>query len=594
MKKINKNLIIVLVAMFAFGFTGSINAATTIDLGTAANFAVLGGSTITNTGSTVVNGDLGLSPGTSLTGFPPGVINGTQHLTDAVAAQAQADLVSAYIAASSQTGGTTVSGDLGGMTLTPGIYNSTSSLGITGTLTLDGQGNANAVFIFQVGSALTTASGSKITLINGAQSCNVFWQVSSSVTLGTGSSFVGNILALTSVTATTGASVNGRVLARNGAVTLDVSPISKPTCTVTPPSSSGSTGTINVVKVVINDSGGAKTVSDFPLFVNNTQVNSGVTYTFPASTTYVISETSNSNYTQTFSGDCGLNGNLNLNPGDRQICIITNNDIGAPVVPLVPPLIDVVKVPNPLALPGGPGLVEYTYTLRNIGTVPVTNITMVGDTCSPIVLISGDTNNDGKLDLNETWEYTCSTTLTATHTNTVVATGWANGISATDIASATVIVGASTVPPLIHVTKVPSPLTLPAGGGMVTYTKKVTNPGTVALSNIVVTDDKCGPVNYISGDTNSNAKLDTTETWTYTCKENLTKTTTNTVTASGEVNGLTARDFAVATVVVASPKLPNTGFALGEESNPWSIIALIGILVSTVISFAVVLRKRTI
>ena len=147
------------------------------------------------------------------------------------------------------------------------------------------------------------------------------------------------------------------------------------------------------------------------------------------------------------------------------------------MVPPVPPLIDVVKVPSPLALPAGPGPVPYTYTLRNIGTVPVTNITMVGDTCSPITLVSGDINANAVLDVSETWTYTCSTTLSATHTNTVVATGWANGVSATDIASATVVVGLPVVPPLIHVTKVPSPLALPAGGGMVTYTETSHQPG---------------------------------------------------------------------------------------------------------------------
>lgn len=217
----------------------------------------------------------------------------------------------------------------------------------------------------------------------------------------------------------------------------------------------------------------------------------------------------------------------------------------------MPPLIDVVKVPDPLALPGGPGLVKYTYTLRNIGTVPVTNITMVGDTCIPIVLISGDTNNDNMLNVDEVWVHTCQTTLTKTHTNTIVATGWANGISAVDIASATVIVGLSAVPPLIHVTKIPNIFTLDAGGDLVTYTETVTNPGIVALSNVVLTDDKCSPVTYISGDTNLDTLLDPSESWVYICRSNLTKTTTNTALATGEANGITVKDFAIVTVVVA-------------------------------------------
>ena len=153
------------------------------------------------------------------------------------------------------------------------------------------------------------------------------------------------------------------------------------------------------------------------------------------------------------------------------------------------------------------------------------DITMVDDTCSPIVRVSGDTNSDSKLDVHETWVYRCTMTLSATHTNIVTATGWANGVSAVDTASAIVVVGAPIVPPLIHVVKIANPLTLLAGGGVVTYTEKITNPGTVALSNVRLTDDKCAAVKYISGDANSDSKLDTAETWTYTCRTNLTKTT---------------------------------------------------------------------
>lgn len=141
MKIFNKLSAVLFLICFSFTMVGSALAATAVNLGSAGNFAVLGGSTLTNTGSTVVNGDLGLSPGTSVTGFPPGTVNGTQHVTDSVAAQGQADLVAAYNAAVGQTGAMTVSGDLGGQTLAPGIYSSASSLGLTGTLTLDGQNN---------------------------------------------------------------------------------------------------------------------------------------------------------------------------------------------------------------------------------------------------------------------------------------------------------------------------------------------------------------------------------------------------------------------------------------------------------------------
>ena len=225
-----------LMLVVALAFAGTAEAATSVPLGTAEPFAVLAGSTVTNTGPTVINGDLGLSPGTAVTGFPPGTVNGSQHVTDAVAAQAQTDLTTAYNNAAGQAPTGTVSADLGGQRLTPGVYRSASSLGLTGALTLDAQGDANAVFIFQAGSTLTTASASDVNLVNGAQACNVFWQVGSSATLGTASNFRGSILALTSITATTGATVDGRLLARNAAVTLDTNTITRSRCASTTPS----------------------------------------------------------------------------------------------------------------------------------------------------------------------------------------------------------------------------------------------------------------------------------------------------------------------------------------------------------------------
>jgi hypothetical protein len=222
--------LLLLALVVTLALAGSARAATAVPLGTADPVAVLAGSTVTNTGPTVVTGDLGLSPGTSVTGFPPGTVNGTQHITDAVAGQDQTDLTTAYNNAAAQATTGTVSADLGGQTLTPGVYTSASSLGLTGALTLDAQGNANAVFIFQAGSTLTTASASSVNLVNGAQACNVFWQVGSSATLGTASTFRGTILALTSITATTSATVDGRLLARNAAVTLDTNTITRSQC----------------------------------------------------------------------------------------------------------------------------------------------------------------------------------------------------------------------------------------------------------------------------------------------------------------------------------------------------------------------------
>jgi len=202
----------------------------TVNLRSAANFAVLASSTVTNTGNTIVTGDLGLSPGTSVTGFPPGTVSGTEHINDGAAATAQGDLTTAYNDAQGRTlCSIGVAGDLGGQTITPGLYKSTSSLAVTGALTLDAQGNANAVFIFQMASTLTMNTGSQIVLTNGAQAKNIFWAVGSSATLGTNSDFHGTILALASVTLNTGATLDGRALASTGAVTLDTNTVTLPT-----------------------------------------------------------------------------------------------------------------------------------------------------------------------------------------------------------------------------------------------------------------------------------------------------------------------------------------------------------------------------
>jgi hypothetical protein len=193
-------------------------------------FAVLAGSTVANTALTTVNGDLGLSPGSAVTGFPPGIITGTQHVSDPTANQAQLDLTVAYNDAAGRTvGAITVAGNLGGMTLPPGLYKSTSSLEISsGDLTLDAQGDANAVFIFQIASTLTTTSGRQVILSGGAKAANVYWQVGTSAVLGTTSVFKGTIMADQSITLTTGANLEGRALARIAAVTLDSNIITIP------------------------------------------------------------------------------------------------------------------------------------------------------------------------------------------------------------------------------------------------------------------------------------------------------------------------------------------------------------------------------
>lgn len=592
--------LVVFFMLVVFGLVGPITvlAATSPSLEKASTYGVLSSTYSDTSGATTINGDVGFTtpPATA----PAGIH--TYYGSEVPYATAGIDQGNALTSLASQActftfasgpinlATDTTHGPIG--VYTPGVYCSDGAVNVAGPITLSGSGT----YIFRVVGALTSTDGATITY-TGVSACDVFWTPTEATTLAANTTFVGTIIDDAGITFGANSTLYGRALAFGGTVTTDTNTITVPTCTAASSettTTSSSVATITVVKNVINDNGRVKKIVDFPLLVNDTPVVSGSTVVFPDNTYYAITETKDPNYTQSFSGDCGSDGIINnLVPGSTNYCFITNDDIGAPiVVPPVPPIIDVVKVPSPLALPDGPGLVNYTYTLRNIGTVPVTDITMVGDSCGPITLTSGDTNSNRILEVNETWKYNCATTLYTTNTNTVVATGWANGISASDVASANVIVGEPVVPPLIHVTKVPNPLALKAGGGNVTYTEKITNPGTVALSNVRLVDDKCSSVNYIAGDDNNNFKLDTNETWTYTCTTNLSKTTTNTATARGEANGLEARDFAIVTVVVADtvPSLPDTGIAT-EINNIYRNLA-IALSLFTITALAFIVRKK--
>jgi type VI secretion system secreted protein VgrG len=233
--------------------TGVLAVGTAPSLGTADSFAVLANSAITNTGSTVVNGDLGIHAGSasSVTGFPPGVVNGAEHFGDAVAEQAQVDATAAFTALTTQMCdfGPFAPMDLVGETLTPGVYCYSSSVSNTGVLTLDAEGDPDAVWIFNIGSTLITGSGSTVVFINGGQACNVFWAVGSSATLATSSQIAGTIIAASDISLTTGAIVDGRVLARgvsaDGAVTMDSNTVTIAECLqiVTPTATSTATAT---------------------------------------------------------------------------------------------------------------------------------------------------------------------------------------------------------------------------------------------------------------------------------------------------------------------------------------------------------------
>ena len=223
-------------ATMAFAIaTGAQAVQPIINLGTTESFAVLAGSGITNLGATTVSGtaggDMGSSATPAFTGEADVTTTGTKYTAASAAVdEAKADLVLAYGDAASRIPADTVSADLGGQTLTEGVYNSASSLGLTGTLTLDAENNPDAVFIFQAGSTLTTAAASKVALINGAQACNVYWQVGSSATFGTTTEFVGHVFALVSITANNQATFEGQLLARNGAVTLEENTITNNLC----------------------------------------------------------------------------------------------------------------------------------------------------------------------------------------------------------------------------------------------------------------------------------------------------------------------------------------------------------------------------
>ncbi|MDB4978206.1 MAG: hypothetical protein JWM56_392 [Candidatus Peribacteria bacterium] len=210
-----------------------------VNLRSAGDYVLMAGAAITSTSTTTVTGNLGLSPGTAVTGFGPGVIAGVQHIGDTAAATAQGDLTTAYNDAAGRPADATLGTELGGTTIAPGVYVSASgTFEITGNVTLDAKGDPNAVFIFQTATTVVTASSSQVILAGGAQACNIFWQAGSSTTIGANSIFKGNILALASVTLNTGASVDGRVLARNGSITMQANTITKASCAAGSSSSS--------------------------------------------------------------------------------------------------------------------------------------------------------------------------------------------------------------------------------------------------------------------------------------------------------------------------------------------------------------------
>ena len=341
-----------------------------ISLGTAQNFGVLGGSTVTNTGATTVNGNVGVSPGSAVTGFPPGVvIGGAIHSNDAVAMQAQNDLTTAYnnIAATPCTVDLTGQ-NLGGLTLTPGVYCFSTSAQLTGALTLDALGNPNALFLFKIGSTLTTASGSSVRVINnGGNSCDkVYWQVGSSATLGTGTSFTGDILALSSITLTTGANTNGRALARNGAVTLDTNTVNTcgvllcPIITVNPATlPNGNVGT--AYNQIVSGSGGT---APYTFSISSGALPTGlVLNSVSGAITGVPTAAGTFNFTITATDATGCAGS--------RLYTVTMASPGCPAITLSPTTLPpaMALAPYSQAITASGGTAPYTYTV-SAGALP--------------------------------------------------------------------------------------------------------------------------------------------------------------------------------------------------------------------------------
>ncbi|HUC31681.1 MAG TPA: ice-binding family protein, partial [Candidatus Paceibacterota bacterium] len=609
-----------------------------VNLGTAGSFALLAETTITTTGATAITGNVGISPaaasflqGFSLSADPSNTFSTSALVTGKVYASnyapptpaymtgAISDMDAAYVDAAGRatpTASNVDAGILGGETFTPGLYNWTNNVTIaaggTPSTTITLAGGPNDVWIFQIAGNLTVAdggnlgNGAQIVLTGGAQAQNVFWQVGgpTGATLGAYSTFNGTILSAKQIIMNAGAVLNGNALAQSQ-ITMIANTVALP--------AGSAPATLNVIKLVVNANGGTAVPSDFTIHVTNASTTldvagsplpgvaaPGTPYSL-APGTYTVSENSNTSYTQSFTGNCNSSGTITLIAGQVATCTMVNTDIPAPAPVAsggggggaIVPLIGITKVPAPLTLPAGPGPVTYTYTVWNVGgNQPLTGVTVTDDKCSPVTYVSGDVNNNSALDPGENWKYSCTTTLASTTTNTAIATGHTGTQTAIATAVATVVVGApaAVVPPLINIVKVPSRLTpFPFGGGTVTYTYTVTNPGVVPLSNVSVTDNKCSPVNFLSGDTNGNGLLDAGEVWTYACSTNITASTMNTATADGTANGLTAIGYAFATVLVAAPGLPNTGFPPAGNSVPWIILIVAGISVATLFYF---IRKK--
>lgn len=271
-------------------------------------------------------------------------------------------------------------------------------------------------------------------------------------------------------------------------------------------------------------------------------------------------------------------------------------------------IIGITSDPNPQSLPNGPGNVRYSYTVKNfLQGLALTGMVVTDNKCRPVMFSGGDDNNDSNLDFDETWRYSCATIISQTTQSTATARGTANNITATDSAVATVVVGSNTPPPLVsivNITKSADLFFLPIEGGRITYTYRVKNQGTVPLSDVTVSDDKCSDISGKQGDTNGNNLLDTKEVWVYTCPATISQTTTSTATVTAVANGLKAIDDVSFTVkannfakIIANfqtdsvPGFPNTGLMIANVNIAvWQI--LLAALAILVILFIIIQSLR--
>ncbi|MDQ1280443.1 MAG: hypothetical protein QG670_1706 [Thermoproteota archaeon] len=517
-------------------------------LGTAGNFSVLAYSAVTNTGPTTVTGDVGLSPttGAAITGFPPGAVSGTIYTVDlfgpagsvndpGLLTVAKNDLNTAYNDAAGRPTTTTIPTELGGTTLGVGVYDSAAgTFGITGTLTLDGGNDPNAVFIFQMESTLITASYSVVRLINGAHVCNVFWQVGSSATIDTYSVFVGTILAYTSITVNTGATVDGRLLASNGAVTLEGNIIGQTVhlegIVLAPASSTNPLGTQHTVTATVAGTGDP-VVGRSVNFTVVSGPNAGLT----------SSSLTNSSGKATFTYTSSLPGTDTIEASfvNSQGVTVNSSQVTKTWASTSTGGLLVTKTGPASAAAGS--TVTYDISVTTLDDSSVSSVS-VTDSLGGTATYTGGDDGDNVLESGETWTYTVSYLIPVNAhdplVNTATASGYVNGnlVSAFDEYSLDVLYS-----PVLLVTK-----TGPASaavGTTATYSITVAHaPSSDGsdVSAVSVIDNVAGVAAYVSGDTNFDNKLNAGETWTYTVSYlipvNAPNPLVNAATASGHDN----------------------------------------------------------